>query len=171
MGYERLQEIENPELAQKRMKALYEAKGYPKAWIDKRLRGIAVRDALTDEWKARGVKEDKEYAILTAEISKATFGLTPSEYKSLKGLKRENLRDHMSDLELIFTMLGEASTTEIAKNTNAQGFNQNKVAARKGGKVAGNARKELESKSGRKVTTRKNFKQLKSDDGEILPIE
>ena len=171
VGYERLQEIENPELAQKRMKALYEAKGYPKAWIDKRLRGIAVRDALTDEWKARGVKEDKEYAILTAEISKATFGLTPSEYKSLKGLKRENLRDHMSDLELIFTMLGEASTTEIAKNTNAQGFNQNKVAARKGGKVAGNARKELESKSGRKVTTRKNFKQLKSDDGEILPIE
>lgn len=171
VGYERLQEIENPELAQKRMKALYEAKGYPKAWIDKRLRGIAVRDALTDEWKARGVKEDKEYAILTAEISKATFGLTPSEYKSLKGLKRENLRDHMSDLELIFTMLGEASTTEIAKNTNAQGFNQNKVAARKGGKVAGNARKELESKSGKKVTTSKNFKQLTSDDGEILPIE
>lgn len=171
VGYERLQEIENPELAQKRMKALYEAKGYPKAWIDKRLRGIAVRDALTDEWKARGVKEDKEYAILTAEISKATFGLTPSEYKSLKGLKRENLRDHMSDLELIFTMLGEASTTEIAKNTNAQGFNQNKVAAKKGGKVAGNARKELESKSGKKVTTSKNFKQLESDDGDILPIE
>jgi len=171
VGYERLQEIENPELAQKRMKALYEAKGYPKSWIDKRLRGIAVRDALTDEWKNRGVKEDKEYAILTAEISKATFGMTPSEYKSFKGLKRENLRDHMSDLELIFTMLGEASTTEIAKNTNAVGFTQNKKAAKEGGKVAGNARKELEKKSGRKVTTNKNFKQLDSGEEDILSIE
>lgn len=171
VGYERLQEIENPELAQKRMKALYEAKGYPKSWIDKRLRGIAVRDALTDEWKNRGVKEDKEYAILTAEISKATFGMTPSEYKSFKGLKRENLRDHMSDLELIFTMLGEASTTEIAKNTNAVGFTQNKKAAKEGGKVAGNARKELEKKSGRKVTTSKNFKQLDSGDEDVLSIE
>lgn len=171
VGYERLKEIEDPELAQKRMKALYEAKGYPKAWIDKRLRGIAVRDALTDEWKSRGVKENKEYAILTAEISKATFGLTPSEYKSLKKLKRENLRDHMSDLELIFTMLGEASTTEIAKNTNAQGFNQNKIAAKEGGKVAGNARKELEIKSGKRVTTSKNFKQLKSDNEDALTIE
>lgn len=171
VGYERLQEIENPELAQKRMKALYEAKGYPKSWIDKRLRGIAVRDALTDEWKNLGVKEDKEYAILTAEISKATFGMTPSEYKSFKGLKRENLRDHMSDLELIFTMLGEASTTEIAKNTNAVGFTQNKKAAKEGGKVAGNARKELEKKSGRKVTTNKNFKQLDSGEEDILSIE
>lgn len=171
VGYERLQEIENPELAQKRMKALYEAKGYPKAWIDKRLRGIAVRDALTDEWKARGVKEDKEYAILTAEISKATFGLTPSEYKALKGLKRENLRDHMSDLELIFTMLGEASTTEIAKNTDAQGFLQNRRAAKEGGKVAGNARKELEKKTGKRVTTSKNFKQLESDDANQIESE
>lgn len=171
VGYERLREIEDPELAQKRMKALYEAKGYPKAWIDKRLRGIAVRDALTDEWKARGVKEEKEYAILTAEISKATFGLTPSEYKSLKGLKRENLRDHMSDLELIFTMLGEASTTEIAKNTDAKGFVQNRRAAKEGGKVAGNARRELEKKTGKRVTTSKNFKQLDSGDDPQLETE
>jgi Prophage antirepressor len=168
VGYERLQEIENPELAQKRMKLLYEAKGYSKSWIDKRMRGIAVRDALTDEWKARGVKEDKEYAILTAEISTATFGLTPSEYKDLKGLKRENLRDHMTDLELIFTMLGEASTTEITQNTNAQGFKQNKIAAKEGGKIAGDARKKLEKKSGKKIVTSKNFKQLGSNNDAML---
>lgn len=168
VGYERLQEIENPELAQKRMKILYEAKGYPKAWIDKRMRGIAVRDALTDEWKNRGIKEEKEYAILTAEISKATFGLTPSEYKDLKGLKRENLRDHMTDLELIFTMLGEASTTEIAQNTNAKGFHQNKSAAKRGGKIAGNARKQLEKESGKRIVSHKNFKQLNSDEDALL---
>lgn len=166
VGYERLQEIENPELTQKRMKALYEAKGYPKEWIDKRMRGIAVRDALTDEWKARGIEEDRDFAILTAEISKATFGLTPSEYKDLKGLKRENLRDHMSDLELIFTMLGEASTTEIAQKTDARGFNQNKTAARKGGKIAGNARKQLESETGRHVISSNNFLQLERDEEE-----
>lgn len=163
VGYERLQEIENPELAQKRMKALYEAKGYPKAWIDKRMRGIAVRDALTDEWKARGIEEDRDFAILTAEISKATFGLTPSEYKELKGLKRENLRDHMTDLELIFTMLGEASTTEIAQKTDARGFKQNKTAALKGGKIAGNARKQLESETGKRVISHKNFLELEND--------
>jgi prophage antirepressor-like protein len=156
VGYERVQEIENPELAQKRMKDLYQAKGYPDDWIDKRLRGIAVRDALTDEWKARGVKEGQEYSILTAEISKATFGLTPSEYKKLKGLKRENLRDHMSDLELIFTMLGEASTTEIAQNTYARGFSENKIAAKKGGKIAGDARTQLEHESGKKVVSKEN---------------
>jgi len=160
VGYERLQEIENPELAQKRMREIYKAKGYSDDWIEKRVRGIAVRDELTEEWQKRGVKEQKEFSILTAEISKATFGLTPSEYKEYKGLKRENLRDHMTDLELIFTMLGEASTTEIARNKNAQGFSENKVAARQGGTIAGNARKELEEKSGQKVVTNENFKEL-----------
>ncbi|MHB8338244.1 MAG: BRO-N domain-containing protein [Ignavibacteriaceae bacterium] len=162
VGQERLEEIENPELAQARMRELYKAKGYSDEWIEKRVRGIAVRDELTNEWKKRGVKEGKEYSILTAEISKATFGLVPSEYKKLKGLtkQQENLRDHMTDLELIFTMLGEASTTEIAQNKNAQGFPENEKAAIEGGTVAGNARKELERKSGRKVTTNQNFKAL-----------
>ncbi len=162
VGYERLEEIENPELAQTRMRALYKAKGYSDEWIEKRVRGIAIRDELTDEWKKRGVKEGKEYSILTAEISKATFGLVPSDYKKLKGLTKpqENLRDHMTDLELIFTMLGEASTTEIARTKDAQGFPQNERAALEGGTVAGNARKELEKKSGRKVVTRQNFKAL-----------
>ena len=132
VGYEIVQEIEDPELATKRTVAIYKAKGYPDSWIDKRMRGIAVRQTLTDEWQKRGVKEDKEYAILTAEISKATFDMTPSEYKKFKNLERENLRDHMDDLELIFSMLGEASTTRIAKNKNAQGFPENKKAARLG---------------------------------------
>lgn len=162
VGYERLEEIENPELTQLRMREIYKAKGYSNEWIEKRVRGIAVRDELTNEWKMRGVKEGKEYAILTAEISKATFGLVPSEYKKLKGLSKpqENLRDHMTDLELIFTMLGEASTTEIAKRKNAQGLSQNEKAAIEGGTVAGNARKELEKKSGKQVVTRQNFMLL-----------
>jgi hypothetical protein len=157
VGYQRVQEIENPELAQQRMRELYQKKGYPDDWIEKRVRGIAVRDELTSEWRKRGVAEHNEFAILTAEISKATFGLTPTDYKQLKGLKRENLRDHMTDLELIFTMLGEAATTEIARNKNAQGFQRNKQAARDGGTVAGNARRQLERKSGRKVVTRANY--------------
>jgi DNA-damage-inducible protein D len=157
VGYERVQEIENPELAQQRMKELYKAKGYPESWIEKRVRGIAVREELTDEWQKRGVKEGQEYSILTAEISKATFGMTPSEYKELKGLKRENLRDHMTDLELIFSMLGEASTTEIARNTDTQGFKENQQAAKKGGKIAGDARKQLEIESGKKVVSKDNF--------------
>jgi hypothetical protein len=162
VGYERLEEIENPELAQHRMREIYKAKGYSDEWIEKRVRGIAVRDELTNEWKKRGVKEGKEYSILTAEISKATFGLVPSDYKKLKGLtkQQENLRDHMTDLELIFTMLGEASTTEIARTKDAQGFPENKKAAKEGGTVAGNARKELEIKSGRKVVTNQNYKSL-----------
>jgi len=161
VGYERLQEIENPELASQRTREIYRLKGYSQAWIEKRMRGIAVRDELTEEWKKRGVKEQTEYAILTAEISKAAFGMTPTEYRDHKALTHpgDNLRDHMTDLELIFTMLGEASTTEIARNTDARGFPQNKQVARQGGKVAGNARKELERKSGRKVTTRENFKE------------
>jgi len=160
VGYERIQEIEDPELATKRTRAIYKAKGYSEAWIEKRMRGIEVRETLTDEWKKRGVKENPEYAILTAEISKATFGMTPSKYQEFKSLKRENLRDHMTDLELIFTMLGEASTTEIAKNKNAQGFNENKLAAKKGGDVAGKARKDLEKKSGKKVSTKGNYLQI-----------
>ena len=162
VGAERIAEIENPELAQARIRATYKAKGYSDQWIDKRIRGILVRDELTNEWKHRGVKEGKEYAILTAEISKATFGIIPSEYKTLKGLTKtsENLRDHMTDLELIFTMLGEASTTEIAKNKNAIGFVENHKAAKAGGTVAGNARKELEQKSGAKIVSKQNFKEL-----------
>lgn len=157
VGYERVQEIEDPELATKRTRALYQAKGYPDAWIEKRMRGIEIRETLTDEWEKRDIGSDREYAILTAEISKATFGMTPSEYKEFKGIKRENLRDHMNDLELIFSMLGEASTTEIAKNKDTKGFGENKQAAKEGGRVAGNARKELEQKSGKKVSTKKNY--------------
>jgi len=161
VGYERIQEIEDPELATKRTRALYKAKGYSDAWIEKRMRGIEIRETLTDEWQKREVGGDREYAILTAEISKATFGMTPSEYKKFKNLKRENLRDHMNDLELIFSMLGEASTTEIAKNKDTQGFDQNKKTAQEGGTVAGNARRELEQKSGRKVSSKENYLLLK----------
>jgi DNA-damage-inducible protein D len=157
VGYERVQEIEDPELATKRTRAIYKAKGYSDAWIEKRMRGIEVRETLTGEWKNRGVMEGQEYSILTAEISRATFGMTPSEYQKLKGLTRENLRDHMNDLELIFTMLGEASTTEIAKNKDTQGFIENKAVAWEGGAVAGKARKDLELKSGKKVSTKKNY--------------
>lgn len=162
VGYQRMEEIENPELAQQRIRETYKAKGYSDEWIEKRIRGIAVRDELTNEWQKRGVKEGKEYSILTAEISKATFGLTPSAYKNLKGLDKpnENLRDHMTDLELIFTMLGEASTSEIARNKNAKGFKQNKQAAKEGGSVAGKARKDLEKKSGKRVISKENYKAL-----------
>ena len=157
VGYERIQEIENPELAIQRTRALYQAKGYSADWIEKRMRSIAIRDELTDEWKKRGVKEQREYAILTAEISKATFGMVPSDYARFKKLKRENLRDHMNDLELIFSMLGEAATTEITRTRDAQEFPENKAAARDGGRVAGNARRELEKESGRKVVSRENY--------------
>jgi hypothetical protein len=162
VGYERLEEIENPELAARRMRELYRTKGYSDAWIEKRVRGIAIRDELTQEWQQRGVKEQREYAILTAEISRATFGMTPTEYKEFKGLEkqRDNLRDHMTDLELIFTMLGEASTTEIARNRDAREFDENLDAAVEGGTVAGSARKDLEQKSGNKVSTRENFKEI-----------
>lgn len=159
VGYERMLEIENPELAQERMKEFYEKKGYPKDWIDKRLRGIAIRQNLTDEWKKRGITEEKDYAILTAEISKATFGMTPSEYKEFKGLtkKNQNLRDHMDDLELIFTMLGERVTTEISEKEEPETFAESKKIAQRGGKVAGVARKETEKELGRSVATPKNF--------------
>ena len=160
VGYERIQEIEDPELGTKRTRALYKAKGYSDGWIEKRMRGIAIREELTDEWKKRGVKDEPEYAILTAEISKAAFGLTPSQYKKLKGLKRENLRDHFSDLEQIFSMLGEAATTEITRNKDAQGFHESKDAAQEGGDVAGKARKDLESRSGKKVVSGRNYLRL-----------
>jgi hypothetical protein len=159
VGYERIQEIEDPELGTKRTRALYKAKGFSDGWFEKRMRGIAIREELTDEWRKRGVKEDTEYAILTAEISKATFGLTPSQYKKLKGLKRENLRDHLNDLEQIFSMLGEAATTEITRTKDAQGFPESKHAAREGGEVAGKARKDLESKTGKRIVSRQNYLQ------------
>lgn len=159
IGYDRVLEIENPELAQERMKALYEQKGYPKDWIDKRLRGIAIRQNLTDEWKKRGITEERDFAILTAEISKATFGLTPSEYKGVKGLtqKNQNLRDHMDDLELIFTMLGERVTTEISQREAPDNFIQSKKIAKRGGGVAGIARKETEKELGRSVINPNNY--------------
>ena len=173
VGSDRLDEIENPELATQRARELYKLKGYPDDWIEKRMRSIAIREELTEEWKNRGVKEQIEYSILTAEISRATFGLTPSEYKKVKGLKSQNLRDHMTDLELIFSMLGEASTTEIVKTQNPKGFIQNKKAAKQGGAVAGNARRELESRTGKKVVSTDNYlpeakknKQLKKGKGE-----
>jgi DNA-damage-inducible protein D len=157
VGYERVQEIEDPEIATKRTRALYKAKGYSDNWIEKRMRGIAIREELTDEWKNHGVKENKEYEILTAEISKAAFGLTPSQYKKLKGLKRQNLRDHMTDLELIFSMLGEASTTQITKVEHPDGFVENKDVARRGGNVAGIARKKLEQETRQKVISSENY--------------
>jgi len=157
VGSERLEEIENPELAIHRSRELYKAKGYSDDWIEKRMRSIAIREELTEEWKVRGVREKLEYAILTAEISKATFGLNPSEYKNLKGLKSQNLREHMTDLELIFSMLGEASTTAIVKTKNPKGFVQNKVVAKGGGKIAGDARKALELKTGEKVVSKNNY--------------
>lgn len=157
VGSDRLDEIENPEIATQRTRELYKLKGYPDDWIEKRMRSIAIREELTEEWKNRGVKEQIEYAILTAEISKATFGLTPSEYKRVKGLKSQNLRDHMTDLELIFSMLGEASTTKVTRAKNAKGFIENKEAAKIGGKIAGNALRELEKESGEKVVSSENF--------------
>ncbi len=171
VGYERILEIENPALAQERMKELYEKKGYPKDWIDKRLRGIAIRQNLTDEWKARGITKENDYAILTAEISKATFGLTPSQYKVVKGLtkKNQNLRDHMTDLELIFTMLGERVTTEISQQEKPDSFDENKKVARRGGKVAGIARKETEKELGHSVISSENYLDLKGDADGTLP--
>lgn len=170
VGYERILEIENPELAQERMKELYEKKGYPKDWIDKRLRGIAIRQNLTDEWKARGITKEKDYAILTAEISKATFGLTPSQYKEVKGLtkKNQNLRDHMTDLELIFTMLGERVTTEISQQEKPESFDDNKKVARRGGKVAGVARKETEKELGHSVISSENYLDLNGNEDGTL---
>lgn len=168
VGYERIQEIENPELAQERMKQLYEQKGYPKDWIDKRLRGIAIRQNLTDEWQERGISTERDFSILTAEIARATFGVTPSEHKELKGLskKNENLRDHMTDLELIFTMLGERVTTEISQTEKPDTFEKNKKVAKRGGSVAGTARRETEKELGRSVVSKQNYlpKEISSNE-------
>ncbi|MCH9811316.1 phage antirepressor protein [bacterium] len=160
VGFERIQEIEDPEIASKRMRSLYKDKGYPDDWIDKRLQSITVREKLTNEWQNRGVREQKEYAILTAEISQATFGVKPFEHKKIKNLKNENLRDHMTDLELIFNMLGEASTNEIAIQRDARGFIENKEAAKDGGKIAGKARVHLEKESEKSVVSSSNYKHL-----------
>src|SRR3990167_5824461 len=157
VGSERIDEIEDPELAQERMKSIYEKKGYSKEWIDKRLRGIAVRQDLTDEWKKRGIKERIDFAILTNEISKATFDKTVEEYKKFKKLKDENLRDHMNDLELIFNMLGEASTAEIERKQNPQEFQEHISVSRKGGEIARNAREELEEETGEGVVSEENY--------------
>lgn len=188
VGFERIQEIENPELATKRTRILYKLKGYSEDWIEKRMRGIAIREELTDEWKNRGADENRDYEILTAEISKATFGLTPSEHKEHKGLKRQNLRDHkskaiatranqkqmvceyMDDFELIFTMLGERSTTEIHRNENSRGVKKLKEDSKIGGKIAGNARKELEKKLGRSVVSKKNFLTKKSNKIKLIKL-
>ena len=164
VGEERIEEIENPEIGIERIRELYKAKGYSNEWIETRLKSIDIRRQLTDEWKARGVQENTEYSILTAEISKATFGLSPSEYKDLKGLQRENLRDHMTNLELIFTMLGEEATRQIAVDRDAKGFPENHGAAQLGGKSAGSARKNFEKTSGKKVISAQNFKHLKEKD-------
>ena len=157
VGYERVQEIEDPELATKRTKILYKLKGYPKDWIEKRMRGIVIREELTDEWKNRGAREGKDYEILTAEISQATFGLKPNEYKKHKGLKRENLRDHMDDFELILTMLGERTTTEIHRTNNSKGVPKLKDDARVGGQIAGSARAQIERKLRKSIVSKNNF--------------
>ena len=157
VGYERVQEIEDPELATKRTRMLYKLKGYSDSWIEKRMRGIAIREELTDEWKNRGAREQKDYEILTAEIARATFDVTPSQHKKLKGLKRQNLRDHMNDLELIFGMLGERATTEIHRTEDSQGISKLKSDAKAGGDIAGGARKKLEARLGRPVISKNNY--------------
>ena len=168
VGYERIQEVEDPELATKRTRALYKSKGYSDDWIEKRMRGIAIREELTDEWKNRGA-QNPDYEILTAEISKATFGLTPKEYKNLKGLKKENLRDHMNDFELIFNMLGERATTEIHRNENSRGLKKLQSDAKAGGDIAGGARQKLEERLGKSVVTKQNY--LKGIEGKNLKMK
>lgn len=157
IGKERIDEIENPELAMDRSKSLYEKKGYDKTWIDKRMRGISVRHTLTDEWSVRGARASKDYAILTNEIMQEAFGLKVKDYKKVKGLERENLRDHMTDLELIITMLGEATTTQITQEKDSKGFDKLKIDAKIGGAVAGRARKDIEKQTSKKIVTNKNL--------------
>ena len=160
VGYERIQEIEDPELAAQRARSIYRAKGYPESWIEKRMRGIEVRETLTNEWKNRGAKENMEFAILTNDILQGTFDMTAKDYKKFKGLKRENLRDHMDDIELVLTMLGEVTTTRLHRDRNSKGFDPLKKDAKDGGAVAGRTRKDIEKESGRSVITKKNFKKL-----------
>src|SRR3990167_4938432 len=157
VGYERVQEIENPELATKRTRVLYKLKGYSDDWIEKRMRGIAIREELTEEWQKRGVRQERDYQILTAEVSKATFGITPGKHKNIKGLTRHNLRDHMNDFELIFTMLGERATTEIHRTEDSQGVVKLKKDANAGGEIAGDARKALEKRLKRPIVSARNY--------------
>ncbi|MEK6830342.1 MAG: BRO family protein [Nanoarchaeota archaeon] len=173
VGYERVKEIEDPELAQNRVKEYYELKGYPKEWVDKRLKGIAIRQELTDEWKNRGVEEQKDFAILTNEISKATFGKTVGEYKLFKGLKRpnQNLRDHMSDWELILNMVGEKATTDITIAKDAKGLSRLKQTAKEGGNIAKNTRKELEEKIGKSIISKNNYLHLGKKKKEELEFD
>jgi hypothetical protein len=163
VGYERMQEIENPELSAKRMRLTYKLKGYSDEWIEMRMRGIAIREELTDEWQKRGAQLERDYEILTAEISEATFGLKPNEYKKLKGLKRQNLRDHMDDFELIFTMLGERSTKEIHQTENSTGMPKLKADAKAGGDIAGGAREKLEARLGKSIISKKNYLKKPED--------
>ena len=163
VGYERVQEIEDPELATKRTRVLYKAKGYSDDWIEKRMRGIAIREELTDEWQKRGAKDHVDYKILTSEISKATFGMTPNEYKEFKNLSRENLRDHLNDLELFFCMLGERATTEITRTEDSEGMPKLRSDAKEGGEIAGGARKKLEKRTGKAISSEENY--LKSPEG------
>jgi DNA-damage-inducible protein D len=171
VGEERIQEIENPEIAIERVREIYKAKGYSQEWIESRIKSIGIRKELTDEWKKRQVQEGQEYSILTAEIAKATFGLTPSEHKKVKNLDKENLRDHMTNLELIFTMLGEEVTRSLAIQADAQGFEENHDTAMQGGLLAGKARRNIEEDGRVKVVSTENFlNQIKeAEKKNILP--
>jgi DNA-damage-inducible protein D len=172
LGKQALDEAENPELLTDRQAELYRAKGYTEEWIGRRVQTIEIRKELTDEWKQRGVKEGQEYAILTATIAKGTFGLTPTEHKDLKGLDRQNLRDHMTPIELIFTALGEEATRQITLRDNAQGFSDNQEAAQIGGRIGGKARGNYEEESGLKVVSSQNFLGLKGGDAAVtLPTD
>jgi hypothetical protein len=170
VGYERIQEIENPELSQKRMKEIYKQKGYSKEWIEKRVRGIAVRNELTDEWKGRGIQDETGFAVLTNDIMKATFGKNVVEYKEYKKLQKQNLRDHMDDIEIILTMFGEATTTRLTRERDSRKMPKLRRDAKDGGGVAGNARKNFEKTLGKSVVSKENYitkqekrKRLKDD--------
>ena len=172
VGYERIEETEDPELAFDRAMETYLKKGYSKNWINQRLKSIEVRKELTDEWELRGVKKGLEYAILTNEITKAWSGFNTKQYKKFKNLKKENLRDNMTNLELVLNMLAEATTKEISKEKKPKTFTENKRIAKQGGTIAGNTRKEIEEKTGKKVTSPMNAKELgKRDSDEIKGIE
>lgn len=162
MGRERIDEIEDPEIGFDRLMETYLKKGYSKEWVNQRLKSIEVRKELTDEWDKRGVKKGQEYAILTDEITKAWTGISTKQYKQLKDLKKENLRDHMTNLELVLNMLAEATTTEISKKKEPKTFNESKTIAKQGGTIAGNTRKEIEAKTGDKIVTGKNAKSLEN---------
>jgi hypothetical protein len=170
VGYERLEETADPELAINRALKTYLQKGYSSSWINQRLKSIEIRKDLTDEWEKRGVKEGLEFAILTDEINKAWTGMTTKEYKKLKDLKKENLRDNMTNMELVLNMLAETATTEISKKIEPKDLDENKTVAREGGDVAGNARREIESKTSKKVISSKNAKTLLNKKSEEIKI-